>query len=104
MNDPGNEILKAEVAKIIGCAGLCARRTGRSPYISAGRVTVNGVTARLGDSADPESDMVALDGKQVDFSKREFLYIMLHKPVGYVSTMSDERGPAYGARFDGERG
>ena len=91
MNEPGNEILKQRLQKLLAAAGLCARRTAEA-YISAGRVTVNGVTARLGDSADPESEMVALDGKQVDFSKREFLYIMLHKPVGYVSTMSDERG------------
>jgi len=55
-------------------------------------VTVNGVAANLGDGADPDVDVIALDGKPVVLSEKEFVYIMLHKPIGYVSTMSDERG------------
>ncbi len=83
--------MKQRLQKLLASAGLCSRRAAEA-YISAGRVTVNGVTAGLGDGADPDLDTVALDGKQVDFSRKEFLYIMLHKPVGYVSTMADEHG------------
>ncbi len=81
-------------------AGLCSRRTADS-YISAGRVTVNGVTAIPGQKADPEKDIILLDGKAVpgldkdqtqDKSKNKKIYLMLNKPRGYVTTMSDERG------------
>lgn len=83
--------MKQRLQKLLASAGICSRRAAET-YISAGRVTVNGVVARLGDGADPDTDIVLLDGKPVDFSREESLYIMLHKPVGYVSTMSDERG------------
>ena len=56
-----------------------------------GRVAVNGVTAGLGDKADPGSDSITLDGRPVLFPE-EKLYLMLHKPRGVVTTLSDERG------------
>ena len=83
--------MKQRLQKILAAAGLCSRRAAEA-YIIAGRVAVNGKTAGLGDSADPAVDMVTLDGKPVPSGEKNFLYIMLHKPVGYVSTMSDERG------------
>ena len=83
--------MKQRLQKLLASAGICSRRAAET-YISAGRVTVNGDVARLGDGADPDADTVLLDGKPVDFSREESLYIMLHKPVGYVSTMADERG------------
>ncbi|MDD6274917.1 MAG: pseudouridine synthase [Clostridiaceae bacterium] len=83
--------MKQRLQKILAAAGLCSRRAAEA-YINAGRVAVNGKTAGLGDSADPAVDMVTLDGKPVPSGEKNFLYIMLHKPVGYVSTMSDERG------------
>ena len=83
--------MKQRLQKILASAGLCSRRTAET-YIEEGRVTVNGAVAKLGDSADPEVDLVALDGKAVLPTEKPFCYVMLHKPVGYVSTMSDERG------------
>lgn len=76
--------------KILSARGVCSRRKAEE-YINAGRVSVNGVTARLGDSADPEQDEILLDGKVLP-SKSEYMYIMLHKPRGYVTTLSDEKG------------
>ena len=83
--------MKQRLQKILASAGLCSRRTAET-YIEEGRVTVNGAVAKLGDSADPEVDLVALDGKAVLPTEKPLCYVMLHKPVGYVSTMSDERG------------
>ena len=54
-------------------------------------MTVNGVPASLGDSADPAGDVVCLDGRPLS-APVERLYLMLHKPRGYVTTLSDERG------------
>ena len=59
--------------------------------IKNGRITVNGQVAGLGDGADPECDEILLDGRQLP-SRRENVYIMLNKPRGYVTTLSDEKG------------
>ena len=76
--------------KILSGRGVCSRRKAEE-YITAGRVQINGVTARLGDGADPEVDEITLDGKPLP-SASEYVYIMLHKPRGYVTTLSDEKG------------
>lgn len=76
--------------KIMSGRGVCSRRKAEE-YITAGRVQINGVTARLGDGADPEVDEITLDGKPLP-SASEYVYIMLHKPRGYVTTLSDEKG------------
>lgn len=78
------------IQKILSAAGVCSRRQAEA-YILAGRVTVNGVVAKLGDSADAQSDAIAFDGKPLR-SAPEKLYLMLNKPRGYVTTLSDERG------------
>lgn len=91
MNEPEKKTLKQRLQKILASAGLCSRRAAEA-YIIAGRVAVNGQTAGLGDGADPDTDAITLDGKPVALSDKKFLYIMLHKPIGYVSTMSDEQG------------
>lgn len=76
--------------KILSTGGVCSRRTAEE-YIRAGRVTVNGEIAELGRKADPEKDVVALDGKAVgEIGPRT--YLMLNKPRGYVTTLSDEKG------------
>ena len=75
--------------KYIAQCGVCSRRKAED-LISAGRVTVNGVIAALGDSAE-EGDAVALDGRLLSLPE-SFTYVMLHKPVGYVTTMDDPRG------------
>lgn len=59
--------------------------------IEAGRVRVNGVTASLGDTADDELDLIELDGRPIPAAQAT-VTIMLHKPAGYVTTMSDEQG------------
>lgn len=76
--------------KILSAAGVCSRRQAEE-FLRAGRVTVNGVPASLGDSADPAGDVVCLDGRPLS-APVERLYLMLHKPRGYVTTLSDERG------------
>lgn len=76
--------------KIISSAGLMSRRTAEE-YITAGRVMVNGRVAALGDKADAAIDSILVDGKPLpsNVGKR---YIMLNKPKGYITTMSDEKG------------
>lgn len=78
------------VQKLLAAAGLCSRRTAEE-WIAAGRVTVNGQAAHIGDKADPETDTVAVDGRPIGCAAGH-VYIMLHKPRGYVTTLSDERG------------
>lgn len=76
--------------KILSSRGVASRRKAEE-MIQSGLVTVNGITAKLGDTADPETDIIQIDGKALP--KREgFVYIMLHKPRGYVTTLSDEKG------------
>ena len=82
--------MEERLQKLISAAGLCSRRKAEE-WLAAGRVTVNGVTATVGDKADLEKDVVAVDG--VSLSRpATHTYIMLHKPRGYVTTLSDEKG------------
>ena len=76
--------------KLISAAGVMSRRAAEE-YISAGRVTVNGHTAMLGDKADAELDRILVDGKPLPRCEKR-TYVMLNKPKGYVTTMSDEKG------------
>ena len=59
--------------------------------IRAGRVTVNGIPAVLGTAADPETDAIKIDGRPLPGPQKN-VYILLHKPRGYVTTLSDEKG------------
>ena len=81
--------MKERLQKILSAAGVCSRRKAEE-LIAQGRVTVNGETARVGDSADPDRDRVCVDGRSVAAEKK--LYLMLNKPRGYVTTLSDEAG------------
>ena len=76
--------------KILSARGVASRRAAEK-LIEEGRVTVNGAVAALGQTADPETDEIMLDGKPLP-SGSEYVYILLHKPRGYVTTMSDEKG------------
>lgn len=76
--------------KILAARGVCSRRKAEE-LITAGRVSVNGQVAALGQSADPDKDKIELDGVPIP-SGGEYVYIMLHKPRGYVTTLSDEKG------------
>ena len=76
--------------KILSARGVCSRRRAEE-LINAGRVSVNGCVANLGDSADPDTDEILLDGNPLP-SQSGFVYILLNKPRGYVTTLSDEKG------------
>jgi 23S rRNA pseudouridine2605 synthase len=76
--------------KLLARAGFGSRRTCES-LISAGRVTVDGVTARLGDRADPERQQIALDGVPV-VARTDLVYYLLNKPAGVVTTARDPQG------------
>ena len=82
--------MEERLQKILSAGGLCSRRQAEE-HLRAGRVTVNGAVAQLGDKADPQRDDIRLDGQQVR-AQEQFLYLMLHKPRGYVTTLSDEKG------------
>jgi pseudouridine synthase len=73
--------------KIMARAGYGSRRSCET-LISAGRVRVNGRTAKLGLKADPDSDLIEVDGQAISFE--ELLYIMLNKPKGVLSSTEDE--------------
>lgn len=76
--------------KILSARGVASRRKAEE-MIQNGLVTVNGIPAKLGDTADPEIDEILVDGRSLP-RQEEFVYIMLHKPRGYVTTLSDEKG------------
>ena len=82
--------MEERLQKLLSACGVASRRTAEG-YIEAGRVTVNGSVARLGDKADPARDRVEVDGKPVR-PVGEHTYILLPKPRGYVTTLSDEKG------------
>ena len=82
--------MRERLQKLISGAGFCSRRAAEE-LIAAGRVFVNGAPASLGDSADPELDTVEVDGVRLS-APAERMYIMLNKPRGYVTTLSDEKG------------
>ena len=89
--------MRERLQKLIARAGVCSRRTAET-LLTAGRVTVNGVAAYLGDKADAETDVIAIDGTAVAFAEPS-VYLMLNKPRGYVTTLSDELGRATAAEL-----
>ena len=76
--------------KFLSEQGILSRRAAEEE-IKKGKVKVNGVPAELGTKIDPETDIVEYKGKRVGGAVRK-VYLMLNKPVGYVTTMSDEKG------------
>src|SRR5215472_4729980 len=79
------------LARFLAHAGLASRRHAEE-LITAGRVQVNGTTVTTqGTRINPEHDRVTVDGKPVHAPTR-LIYILLHKPVGYVTTASDPQG------------
>ena len=83
------------IQKLVAAAGLASRREAER-FIRAGRVTVNGVVATLGQRADPDVDEVRVDGKPL--SREDLRYWLLHKPRGVLSTTSDPHAAEMGAR------
>ena len=81
---------RSRLQKILSDHGIASRRESER-IILDGRVTVNGALAELGQSAMPGVDAIAVDGVPVA-PKTGRIYVMLNKPRGYVTTMSDEKG------------
>ncbi|MCD7800636.1 MAG: rRNA pseudouridine synthase [Ruminococcus sp.] len=79
------------IQKIIADAGYCSRRKAEE-LIAQGRVKVNGRPIKLGDKASPK-DAISIDGERLYIPKKKNkIYIMMNKPRGYVTTVSDELG------------
>jgi 23S rRNA pseudouridine2605 synthase len=83
--------------KLIAQAGLASRRKAEQ-WLEQGRVQVNGRTAGLGDKADPTTDRIVVDGKALPQAERK-LYLLLNKPLGYVTTLKDPEGRPTITRF-----
>jgi len=82
--------MEERLQKIIAHAGICSRRKAEV-YIADGRVSVNGkIITQPGLKVDPEHVTIAVDGKSIHREKS--VYILLNKPVGYVTTMNDPQG------------
>lgn len=81
---------KIRLQKYLSENGIASRRKSEE-LILAGKVKVNGRVASIGDKVDPVRDKVTVGGKRVVRTKTK-MYIMLHKPRGYVTTMRDELG------------
>ena len=83
---------KERIQKIIAQSGVCSRRKAEE-LIAQGRVTVNGHPALIGQKLDPAKDLISIDGEKIYFDrKREQIYLMMNKPRGYLTSMSDDRG------------
>lgn len=82
--------MKERIQKIISSRGLASRRQAET-WIQDGRVTCNGRICNLGQTADPDIDVIMIDNKPLP-NEGKRVYIMLNKPRGYVTTLSDEKG------------
>ena len=82
---------KIRIQKFFTDNAVMSRRAAEAA-VEAGRVLINDQKALIGQKIDPESDIVKLDGKVIKPISQDKLYIMLNKPRGYVTTLSDERG------------
>ncbi len=84
--------MEVRLQKILAQWGIASRREAEE-MIRHSRVRINGVLAHLGQKVDPQKDAIAIDGKPVSEKQRPALiYLLLHKPVGVVSTCYDPHG------------
>lgn len=84
--------MEARLQKILAQWGIASRRQAEE-MIRLERVRINGILAHLGEKVDPQRDMITVDGKPVYALQRPALiYLLLHKPVGVVSTCDDPQG------------
>ena len=81
---------RQRLQKLIAAAGLCSRRTAEA-WIEAGRVNVDGQVSTLGDQADPDSQVIQVDGRPL-CPRREPTVLLINKPAGVISTCRDPRG------------
>ena len=89
--------MKERLQKILSARGIASRRKAEE-MIQAGQVSVNGITAVIGDTADPETDEILIQGKPLP-KQEQYIYILLNKPRGYVTTLSDEKGRTNAAQL-----
>jgi 23S rRNA pseudouridine2605 synthase len=82
--------MRERLQKILSAYGVASRRASEE-MLTAGRVRVNGTVAAVGQSADPGTDRIEVDGQPLN-TEVDRVYIMLNKPRGYVTTMHDEKG------------
>ena len=82
--------MRERLQKILSARGVASRRKAEE-MIENGLVTVNGLTAALGDTADPDTDRILVSGESLP-EREQPVYLMLNKPRGYVTTLSDEKG------------
>lgn len=79
-----------KLQKVLARAGVASRRKAEE-LIKEGRVKVNGRVATIGERVNAKTDLIEVDGKPISFPS-ENVYLMLHKPKGYLCTLDDERG------------
>lgn len=83
---------KIRIQKIIADSGICSRRKAEL-LIEQGKVKVNGHPALLGQKVHPYADIVTVEGERVYVEKKkEYTYLMMNKPRGYLTSMTDDRG------------
>jgi 23S rRNA pseudouridine2605 synthase/16S rRNA pseudouridine516 synthase len=85
-------VTRQRLQKLMAAAGLCSRRRGED-WLQAGRVTVDGRVASLGDQADPNSQLIEVDGVPL-ISVQEPRVFLLNKPVGVICSCRDPQGRA----------
>ena len=85
--------MQERLQKLIAQAGIASRRAAEE-LIKAGEVTVNGEIAELGSKADPEKDHIKVRGKLINtkIQAQQHIYILLNKPKGVLSSVSDPEG------------
>ena len=81
--------MKERLQKILSARGVASRRKAEE-MLRQGQVSVNGTVAQLGDSADPDADEIRINGQLLP-KQEQYIYLMLNKPRGYVTTLSDEK-------------
>ena len=82
--------MNERIQKIISARGVASRRQAEA-MIQDGRVTVNGQICSLGQTVDPDTDIIMIDNQPLPMNEKR-VYILLNKPRGYVTTLSDEKG------------
>ena len=81
--------MKQRLHKILAASGIASLRKSEQ-LIAAGRIQINGHVAKIGDLADQDVDVILADGNRVSIQQKR--YILLNKPTGYVTTVSDPHG------------
>lgn len=87
-------VVKMEIRlqKFLADSGVASRRKSEE-LILQGKVKVNGkIVTELGTKIDDEKDIIEFDGKKIEKNRNEHIYILLNKPIGYVTTVNDQFG------------